>query len=487
MILNRKNFMNIAIIGSGISAIMTAKIFLDYNCKVYLIDSENIYDKQNTKVKKILKFNPNIRKSPKFNDQNLISSIQKFKKKYKIRTKNFFLASSLITGGLTNFWGAGLEIPDKNYFKRYSFGKSLMKEQKYLDKELKINRDRFTFFDYFFKQKIIKDMLKKGNKSIFFSKFIPAIERYDKKILTIHDYNNLDLLSGKNKYVYNSKIQLFKLLKHKNFNYIPNTFIKDVNKKKNKYKLITEDNKLLDISFKKLIISAGTIGSTILVNRIFKSSEKYRIFHTPMLKLVYFTFTLPFKISSKIRFSLPLMKLNIQTKKGKFSGSFMCLNNISNYFIGVSKLNSFFTFFKKFIYVGNIFLPPHYSNTFMKINKDKTFIYSIYKFDKNKLIKYLKNKINPFFLKYNLFEFLSQNLKFLQNGSDAHYTSTLEDKYIKGKKVLNKNCELNGFKDIHVIDGSTIKEGLHYPTYFLMLHARYISKKIIANEKKNKN
>ena len=82
--------MNVAIIGSGISAIITAKTFLDYNCKVYLIDSENIYDKQNTKIKKFFKFNPNIKKSPKFNDQDLISSLQKFKKKYRIKTKNFF-------------------------------------------------------------------------------------------------------------------------------------------------------------------------------------------------------------------------------------------------------------------------------------------------------------------------------------------------------------------------------------------------------------
>ena len=88
---------------------------------------------------------------------------------------------------------------------------------------------------------------------------------------------------------------------------------------------------------------------------------------------------------------------------------------------------------------------------------------------------------------FNFFQFFSQNFKFLQNGSDAHYTSSLENKYINGKKLLNDNCELNNFKNIHVIDGSSIKEGLHFPTYFLMLHARFITKKIILNEKKNKN
>ena len=86
-----------------------------------------------------------------------------------------------------------------------------------------------------------------------------------------------------------------------------------------------------------------------------------------------------------------------------------------------------------------------------------------------------------------MFEFSIQNLKFLQNGSDAHYTSTLINKEINGDKILNDFSELKNFKNIYVIDGSSIKEGLHYPTYFLMLYARFISKKIISNDKKNKN
>ena len=99
----------------------------------------------------------------------------------------------------------------------------------------------------------------------------------------------------------------------------------------------------------------------------------------------------------------------------------------------------------------------------------------------------LKKKLNSFLLNFSLFEFFPQNLKFLENGSDAHYTSTLVDKYINGKKLLNNYSELSNFNNIHIIDGSSIKGGLYYPTYFLMLHARFISKKIIVNDKKNKN
>lgn len=165
----------------------------------------------------------------------------------------------------------------------------------------------------------------------------------------------------------------------------------------------------------------------------------------------------------------------------------MYLNYISNQFFGINKFNFVFSFLKKFIFVGNIFLPYNYSSTFIDIRKNKTLIYSNNIIDKKKMILILKKKLNSFLLKFNLIEFFPQNLKFLENGSDAHYTSTLANKYIKGKKILDNYSELVNFKNIHIIDGSSIKEGLYYPTYFQMLYARFISKKIITNDKKNKN
>ncbi len=478
--------MNILVIGSGVSAIIVAKTFLEYKHKVSLIDPENYLDKEKNKDKTKKSFFPKIIKSPKFENKNLLDSIKKFKKKYNIKTKNFFLVSGLISGGLSNFWGAGLEIPDLDYLKKYSFGKLIMKEQKYINKELKIDFKRFSFFNYFYKKKIIHQMLKKKNKLIFFSKLLLAIKHYDKnKKLSFKDYDKIDLLSGNNNYVYNSKFEIPYLLQNENFTYIPNTFIENIKKENGIYKLISDKGILANMKFDKIIISTGTIGSTILVDRILKYSEKYKLFHTPILKLMYFSFLLPFKISSKIKFNLPLLKLNINLKKEKFCGSFIHLNTISNNFFKVSKFNIFFTFIKKFIFVGNIFLPSNYSNTYIDIKGKKTFIYSKPKNNEKIIITLLKKKLNTFLSNFNLFEFSPQNLKFLQNGSDAHYTSTLVSKHINNKKILNSLCELNNHKNIHVIDGSCIKEGLHFPTYFLMLYARFISKKIILNEKKN--
>ena len=478
--------MKVAIIGSGISAIIVAKTFLKYNYKVYLIDSNNVLDNENIKYKYKDKFIFDIKKSPKYNNISLTQSLKKFKKKYNISTKNFFLASGLVSGGLSNFWGAGLEIPDSNYLKKYSFGKAILKEQNSINKELKLNKRKFSFFDFFFKKEIIKKMLKKKFSSIYFSKFLPAIEQFNKKKLTINDYNDVDLLSSYNKSIYNSKAQILNLLKQKNFIYIPNTFVANV-KKKRTYELVTDNKKKLNIKFNKIIISTGTVGSTILVDRILKCSGKYRLFHTPMLKIMYFSFFLPYKIRSKIKFGLPLLNLNIHIKKEKFLGSLMYLNNISNSFFGISKFNFLFLLFKKIMFVGNIFLPSSYSKTFINVRNNKTLIYSNNNFNQKEFVFTLRKKLNSFLSQFSLFEFFMQNLKFLENGSDAHYTSTLEQKYINGKKLLSNNCELYKYKNVHIIDGSSIKPGLHYPTYFLMLYARHISKKIIINDKKNKN
>ena len=251
--------------------------------------------------------------------------------------------------------------------------------------------------------------------------------------------------------------------------------------------LISLGKKKLNFKFDKVVISAGTVGSTILVDRVLNLREKYRLFHTPTLKLMYFNLLLPFKGNHKITFSLPLLNLNVFLKKEKFVGSFMYLNYIKNTFFGISKNNILFTFFKKFFYVGNIFLSPNYSNTYISLKNRETLIYSNNTFNKNELASNLKKKINSFFAVFNFFEFFPQNLKYLENGSDAHYSSTLINKVVGKKKLINKNCEINNLKNVHVIDGSIIREGLHYPTYFLMIYVRYIVKKIIKNEKKNKN
>ena len=66
--------MKIAIIGSGISAVIVAKTFLEHDYKVHLIDSENVLDKENIEQIQQNKLIPDIKKSTKYNNKYLIRS-----------------------------------------------------------------------------------------------------------------------------------------------------------------------------------------------------------------------------------------------------------------------------------------------------------------------------------------------------------------------------------------------------------------------------
>ena len=113
--------MKIAIIGSGISGISVAKTFLEANYEVYLFDAGNLNSQ--TRYKKELSFLPKTKISPKYEHPLIKKGIEKFKKNYKVRLKIFFLASPLLPGGMSNFWGGGIEIPGHNYLKKNLYDK----------------------------------------------------------------------------------------------------------------------------------------------------------------------------------------------------------------------------------------------------------------------------------------------------------------------------------------------------------------------------
>ena len=459
--------MKLAIIGSGVSAITAAQTFLNAGYEIYLFDS-NDFNEDNNPDKK-LSFFPQVKTSPKYNDVVVKKSINRFKKKYKVKTKNFFLASSLISGGLSNFWGGGIEIPSKKYLDHYMNGNLILKEQKHINKIIGINnKNMFKFYNYFYNQNLIKNLInfKKKNTHL-------------KKLPSAANQNNENL-------VFNSKNEIKKLLNNTLFKYFSNKFITNIKKNNKRYIIKTDNNKkYFPVKFDKIIISAGTVGSTILVSKILNIKESFKLSHTPALKLAYFSLTLPFKIKTKKKYEQPLLKIVVNINKKVFNGSFMYADNLDNYFFGVKKINIFFNIIKKFLFVGNLFFPPKYSLTTLKNLGNKIEIISRDNSKIKKEIPLLKKNINSFFKNFNIFGIPYQNLTKLENGSDAHYTSSLYDFKINKKKILNKYSELSKFKNLHVLDGSSIASGLIYPTYFLMLYSRFIVKRIILNDKKN--
>ena len=237
--------------------------------------------------------------------------------------------------------------------------------------------------------------------------------------------------------------------------------------------------------FDKVILSCGTVGSSIIVSKLLKIDEKIRIYHTPMLQTAYYNNPLKSNINIKNNIGLALLLINLKINQDLYKGSFLSTAGVNNNFFGISDLNILFSLIKKFIYVGNIFFPPQYSNTYLNNNMKNPYIESNINTEIYQNIVLIKKKLNFYLKKFGLKQIPFLNCKLLSNGSDAHYTSSLYNFDINNKKILNEKCELNNFKNVYVLDGSVIKEGLYYPTLFLMMYIKHISRQIVNDDKIN--
>lgn len=467
--------MKVAIIGSGISGVTAAKTFIQKNYEISMFDANDF----EIEYKNNVSFIPNLKSSPKFQNTSFIKNKENFHKKYKIFSHNFFLANTLEIGGLSNYWGGGLEFPSDNYFYQYNNSNEIISERRAVLNEIGIKEDNFKFYNPYFDCDVIKKILSFKKKDLYFEKLLLAIDQNKNQNIKFSNFQYTN-----KKIFYNAKDEINNLTKYKNFKLIKSSFINNIIKSDGKLKLIINDESY-NQKFDKVILSCGTIGSSIIVSKLLKINDRIRIYHTPMLQMAYYNNPLRNNIDIRNHIGLALLMINLKINQDLYKGSFLPAAGIDNNFFGISNLNIFFSYIKKFIFVGNIFFPQQYSNTYLNFNMKNPYIESDINEEINKNIYLIKEKLNFYFkeLKLNQIPFL--NCKLSKNGSDAHYTSSLSNLNINNKKILNEKCELNDFKNVYVLDGSAIKEGLYYPTLFLMMFIKSISKKIISDDKKN--
>jgi hypothetical protein len=127
---------------------------------------------------------------------------------------------------------------------------------------------------------------------------------------------------------------------------------------------------------------------------------------------------------------------------------------------------------------SNILLDSHYSNLFMKLDSNlNAFIYS----KKNK-VNQIFNKIHKRILNFLINEKIVYPFYknfYSGNGSAYHYFGTIPISKKKDLLTVNEKCQLNGFKNLYIIDGSVFnfKES-KYPLAVVMANARRIGKEI---------
>ena len=113
--------MKIAIIGTGPSGYSSGMEFLKKGFKVEFFDFNKNSKKKIPKIKNV---------SPKLNNQEYLNGNSIFYENYKIKKNKFILTSYLGIGGLSNFWGGGIEIPENEYLNKFYKKKVLKNEMK---------------------------------------------------------------------------------------------------------------------------------------------------------------------------------------------------------------------------------------------------------------------------------------------------------------------------------------------------------------------
>lgn len=444
----------ILIIGTGPSGLSVLEVLRNKKCEIDIVDGDN-----QSKLQFLDKNNLNV--SPKYNNKEFVNSQSNFIKNYFIKTKNFFLSSSINRGGGTKFWGSGLEIPDNKYYNRNG-----LKPKEYA----KFYKKSFDFFNSKsnFINKSIKDEYFQIKKNLKEDKFLKikslklAIEN-EKNF----KYKSLDKLEGSFFNTYNKIKQLSgKNIKYKNF------FVTKIIKNK-KFKVFFSKNKFKNYDF--IFCCAGTIGSTIIVSNILNIKKKIRIFHNPMFLVIFLSLNPIFLLKNllkKSKIALPGANLVLKSLNKNHKGSIMSLGNISLNANFIKK--NIFNVAKNFLLGGNFFLDQNLSESYIIKNKKYFKIVG-----KNvNMPKDIKSKILKYFIKKFYIPVPFLNFKRLETGSDAHYTSTIYDFNIK-EKILTKNNELINKKNFFVIDGSTIPPGLNYPTFFTVTNNFKIMSNVI--------
>ncbi len=446
------------IIGTGLSSLSFIDKYLERNKKIDIIspDKEFVHDFSNEN-------------SHLFNDlpYQIIKSKNKITNYFESNNitvnKNSKVLGVLELGGLSNYWGMQIDnnILDDIKFLSSRTKKDLINSFFEILEKFKLKGSfKFKNKKYLNDYKIdsfFKRLLKKKFKNLLVSKPILAYSK--KRKLTANFYFD--------KYINKKKIRVYNLSVQEIF----------YNQDKIKIKCLDANKKEKIIFAKKVIFGCGTIVTTKIILKFLKIKNEIKIKHHPRLVSVFFS-----KKKIKNLEKLQASQLNIRSKNK--SNSFIIDLRTGNETIveSVIRLKKYLVpfkfilnFFKNFLIFSNILLNSKFSNLFIKTSKNKTHIYS----KKSGLEKKLKKIHNNFLniLKKEDLVFPFSNNFFPGYGNDFHYFGTIPISKSKKKLSVNENCQLNGYPNIYIIDGSVFdfKEN-KYPVGLVMANARRIAK-----------
>jgi hypothetical protein len=461
---------DLIVIGSGLSSFAFLKGLKTVKKKICIISYESQSTKIKTETENIDYKNlpPRLELNNK-NKKNILNFYKKNNFKINSQTSIFGVVSH---GGVSDYWGCSNE-------------------------DFNVNKINFL-------NKKNKNFLKKAN--IFFNNRYYSSDLKKNRIL--NNKNQKNYVDLKNKLL-NFKSKLFKFYNNttaynekKKIEFRPANYFKEINKKiklynyfvdkirkrKKYYEIYCNGKKGKKIfRARKLVLAAGTFSTTRIVCEMLKFKNKIKVFHNPMLFGVFISRYLIQNKESRMPPSDFALKINDKLTNSSLIANFRRINTIieKKIFQNFRQANNYlfrkiFNIFKFKLIFTNLYLSNKFSNIFFKYDDKEFKIYSDYKKTKinNKLLKRNFQKIYKYLKLKNLITFLHYSYV-PETGSDSHFIGTIPISKKKSRLSLNENCELKNFKNLFIVDGSSIpKNNLKFPTNLIICNAYRIGRLI---------
>tara|TARA_S200000501_G_scaffold327799_1_gene327288 strand:- start:2775 stop:4187 length:1413 start_codon:yes stop_codon:yes gene_type:complete len=465
---------DILIIGSGLSSTAFLQGFAKKNKKIGLISPSFLKVKRKT-ITSRLKTNYFKNLPPRVNEKNINGYINYLLKNKLQLANNVSIFGDLSHGGVSNYWGGSCDFLDESQI-TFLNNENKKKLLNYYTKIFKEN-NFYGNLNIFKKQTNKKNFTDKNLNKVFQNLI------FDNTSNKIKFYTNTNAKNTKTGKLY-LPLNINTLTKNiKKLNY----FVKKIEKKKNYYSVTCCDNKKsIEIFTKKLVLGTGTISTTKLICEMLKINKPINIDHNPMLlglfilkekiKLDSENFA-PSKLASKIykndhqTESVANFRTSNVSIKSKIFDNFKIMKN------PLSK--GFYNIIEKNLLFFNLYLDSKYGDLNIQLQKNNTLrifykkknidkIKNILKNDAKTIYNYLKSKNLVFPLKvYSLPPW----------GNDNHFTGTIPINGTNKQLSLKENCELKGFKNLFIIDGSSIPTTtLKFPTALIISNAYRIGK-----------
>ena len=462
----KKKILDLAVIGSGLSALNFADEYSKSGKRINIISYKN--EKMLTE-----------------NNYGKLKDLPTQMRGKMNNVKNYFHSNNLIVendckvlgsldfGGLSNYWG--LQIDG------------------YINNDQKINRKIFSSIENHFLKFLKKYNLVGSyfnNKNFLYKKDFKIPHQFESLIHKKNSnfYCKKPILGFFNQSKFKGDLNLInekrsKLNSKNFFNNIKNNkkiifhdyYVNKIFKKKDLFKVQCKNkNEEKNFYVKKLVLASGTIATTKLVADYLNYSKEIKIKHHPRLLSVFFS-KKPIKFN--LNFTPSILQIISSSKKDCYSadvrpGNKLITESIVEAFPFLKPAKLILNFFRHRTIFSNILLDTKYSNIFLRKNGKKFKLYC------KKL-----NKKNLFNIKTkNIFKFLLTNQIifpiyysiFPGFGADYHYFGSIPLNG-KGSLSVDNNCKLKGSKNIYVVDSSVFNFKTNkYPLGIMIANARRI-------------